>query len=316
VNAAIPFFNVAIQGPRSFARAYRRNPAAATAIGMGLTAATLALWKENRDEDWYKDMPWREKFAYWHIKVGDQRIRIPRPIEPGMAFGVIPEATFDSMYREDPETVKQALDHAFDTLTPDYLPVVLEEAKQQLANEDDYRNAPIVPRGEERLPAQEQFGSSTTNISRKLGEWMGVSPRRLDHIVNGIFGGVGTDVARTLGGVVTERDRERQPSDTPIIGRLWAHDGVEGYSSQAVSDFFALRANLQERTASKANPATPREKASLRILERASRRLKRLRVRRVEERTVDGRTQALKEMRQIALETMRRVEELLELDSK
>lgn len=315
VNAAVPFFNVAIQGPRSFLRAYKRNPMAASAIGMGVTAMTLALWKQNRDEEWYKDMPWREKFAFWHIRVGDERIRIPRPFEPGLTFAVLPEATMDSMYREDPRTVKEALDHAFETLKPDFLPVVFQEAKEQFENEDEHRGSPIVPLGEGRLPAEEQAGSSTSIAARKLGQLMGWSPRRIDHAINGIFGGVGTDLARA-GGVVQDRGRDRQLSDTPVLGRLFAHDGAEGYSSQAVQDFFALRKNLQERGASQANPASPREKAALRILERASRKLKRLRVKRVDEKGRAGRNEGLRQMRETALQAMERAQDLLAQDTK
>ena len=310
VNAAVPFFNVAIQGPRVFAKAAKRNPVYATFMGAGVTAMTLALWKQNRDKDWWKDLPWREKFSYWHIEADGQRVRIPRPFEPGILFAVLPEATMDSMYREDPETVKKAIDHAYEQLVPDWAPVLLQEGMEQLANEDSYRDSPIVPAGAQRLPAAEQYGTSSSVLATKLGEIMGWSAYRIDHAVNGIFGGVGSDAARAFG-VVQKREHDFQPSDIPVLGRLFAHDGADGYASQAVQDFFDLRSNLQERTASKKNPATPQERLALRILERSARRLKTLREQRVDERTVDGRTRVLRQMRQAAQEAMRRAQEVL-----
>lgn len=311
VNAAVPFFNVAIQGPRAFLRAYRRNPIAATMIGLGVTSLTLALWNENKDEEWWKDLPWAEKFGFWHIKVGDQRVKIPRPFEIADVFATLPEASMDSMYRKDPRTVKEALGSSFENLRPDILPVLGQLGAEQLANRDFFRRAPIVPRAEQGMPAEEQFGSSTTIAARELGQAFGWSPRRIDHAIESIFGGVGRDVARRVTGQVEESTREKQPSDLPIVGRLLAQDGVDGLTSQAVEDFFDLRAGLEERSHSEKNPATPRERAALRLADRAAKRIRILRDRRLKVRTVEGRSELHRQMRDVARETQERIEKLL-----
>lgn len=318
LNQAIPFFNVAIQGPRHFARAYKEHPLRTTLAGMTVTALTLALWNQVKDEDWWKDLPWWRKFNFWHIPIDEHtRIEIPRPFEPGILFAVMPEAIIDSMYREDPETVMQALGHSWNQIRPDLMPVIPQEVGEQLANRDWFTDRPIVPRGLEGRPDEEQHTPYTSGAAKGLGKLMGWSPLRIDHAIRGIFGGLGADVARTTTGPgLLRADRERELADLPVAGRLFPSGGIQGSQSQAVTDLFDLREELQTRAASEENPATPQERVALRLLERGAQDLRRLREKRNEAYDQATARDLHVQMREAALRSLERARAILDGPSR
>lgn len=283
LNRMIPFLNQTFQSPRAFLRAWKRNPGGTALKGfLDLTLPALYLWWKNKDEEWYTEMPAREKYLYFHIAEGDKRVRIPRPFEPGYVFTVIPEALMDAGYRKDPEGVREALDHIFTNANPfpvqptlkkgftpgvtfsaAGLPVLAAEAAEQLANVDSYFNQPIVPRGEADLSAPEQRGPYTSGVATFLGNLLGWSPRRIDHAISGVFAGVGTGGTKTIDfvrrGLKRGDQREGEPSDIPVVGTLFTRGGLEGQSSKSVDDLYDALGVARERMLSKEDPETPEE---------------------------------------------------------
>jgi GGDEF domain-containing protein len=303
-NAAVPFFNVAIQGPRRMLEAYKRDRVGFAMKALGsITAPTLALWFANKDEDWYIDMPWWEKNAYWHFGDG---IRIPRPFEVGTVFASMPEAAFDARYRKDPRALMEALAHAGEQFTPDFLPVLGREARDWLANEDSFTDAPIVPRIEEGLEEREQFGPQTTNVARELGNVLNVSPRKIDHAIRGLGGGVFGDTARAFGTTGGGGLESFNP-----LSRFRRRGGEQGASSQAVQDFFDMREELQKQVRSRLEPASPRQRAALKVLEVFARQLKKLREVRQTLKGEAAQAANLKEMRALARQAMERARKFL-----
>ena len=270
-NAGVPFFNVAIQGPRRMIEAFNRDRLGFSLKALAsITVPTLLLWDQNKDEDWYQDMPWWEKNAYWHLGEG---VRIPRPFEIGTMFASMPEAAFDADYRKNPRAVMEALAQMKEQFSPDFLPVLGREARDWLANEDSFTNTPIVPKIEEDLHEREQFGAQTTNVARAIGDALNVSPRKIDHAIRGIGGGVFEDLARVGGTVGGANDQMRLNP----LERFRRRGGKQGAASQAVQDLFDLRSDLQRDVRSRTTPASPQQRTALRVLERSSKRLKRLR---------------------------------------
>lgn len=291
VNQCVPFFNANLQGSRSFLKKLRQ---AATGEGGGrgwgwyailravvaFTLPTLYLWWKNKDEDWYQDMPDREKFMYYHIRVSDKVIfRIPRAFEWGNLFSVVPEAVIDSWYRKDPEGVKGALGHILETSTPPITPVIVRNAKEQWQNRIAFFDMPIVPRGEEDLPPGEQRGPYTTKIAAWLGEKFPntISPRRVDALAQGIGGGVAKDVMELAGRISPKAEREREASDIPVLGTAFRRGGEAGVGSKAIDKFYDEYNEALQRSNSKVLRQTPADRERLRLLQNARDALKLLR---------------------------------------
>lgn len=257
LNQAVPFYNPSIQGTRSFLRAFKENPARATLVGLtAVTVPTLTLWWQNRDKDWYRNLPWREKYLYWNVQDGDNVWQIPRAFEWGNAFAVIPEALLDSWFEQDPEGATQALKHILATSNPADLPVPLKIAKEQWQNRIDFFDRPIVPRGQTDLPPGEQVGPYTSKLATWLGEAFpeSLSPRRIDAGIRSYFGGAVPDLLDALGLGATSKDREFEPSDVPVLGRLFRRGGTDTAASQALADYWDEYQRYSALSRSKQNP--------------------------------------------------------------
>lgn len=111
----------------------------------------------------------------------------------------------------DPDGIRRAVSHFFEA----YLPVSIEGRNlaeraesvvsslnpalraplEMIFNRDTFRHRPIVPERLERLPAREQFRSTTPEFWKTLGQTIGVSPIRLQQLANTLSAGLITQFA-------------------------------------------------------------------------------------------------------------------------
>lgn len=259
-NQMIPFLNASIQGLRAHINAAEHHPGRFFFRGLGLAALTLAMWWRYKDDDWYTELTARERFGFWHFQLGDEIVRIPRAFEVGALFAALPEAMADGWYRQDPDRAKEWFAHMFEVSTPPYLPVPAREAAEQLANRDFYTEAPIVPQGEQMRPPEEQYGEYTSKLAVFLGDVFEVSPRRIDHAIRGVFGGLGPDVIEGLGLGPDLDERESEPSDLPVVGRLFMRGGTAPTRPQSVEDLWDTLDLYQRRQHSTRVEETPQQR--------------------------------------------------------
>jgi hypothetical protein len=282
INQAVPFFNASLQGTRSFLRTMRERPGRSVLWGLSaLTVPSLLAWWQNKDKEWYKQLPWRERYLYDNIDDGKGNVwQIPRSFEWGNLFQVAPEAILDSWYRKDARGAQEALKYIFDTTNPADWPVPLKVAKEQWQNRIDFFQRPIVPRNQVDLPPGDQRGPYTT----KLAQWIGdafpntLSPRRIDAAVRGYFGGAVPDLVEALGLGSTGNARDRELADVPVLGRLFRHGGESSAANQAIADFYddytALKARAEAESQynaghldKMASPLTPAEFGYWKVLD-------------------------------------------------
>jgi hypothetical protein len=65
----------------------------------------------------------------------------------------------------------------------------------------------------------------------------GMSPLRIDHAINGTFGGAGTDFVQ-LFGKPEEINRERELVDLPVLGTLFVRGGQSTMNSVSVDNLY------------------------------------------------------------------------------
>lgn len=235
LNQLIPFFNPAVQGLSRMGRTMYEHPlrSGMRAIA-GLTAPTLALWWINKDEEWYKELPTWQKYAFWNFKIGDTMIRIPRPFEWGYLFAGIPEGVVNSVYQSDPKYFKDAAYEAVTNIPPSMIPGLVKPAIEVYFNWDIFRERPIVSRGLEGLMPAQQYQSYTSDVAKKVGEVLNVSPLSIDHLLSGYTGGLATDILNAF------PKEYKEKSDWPIIGRLFTRQSTIGFGGQSVQDFYDI----------------------------------------------------------------------------
>lgn len=283
VNLSVPFYNATIQGHRSFLRALKANPAKAIMTGASIAMVpTLLNWWRNKDEDWYTNMPWRERYLYWNVGVGNHVMQIPKTQDWGNLFSVLPEAMMDALYRQNPEAAKAAMGHLIETANPADLPVLLKVGYEQARNRNSFFETPIVPRGQVDLPPGEQVGPYTTGTAKMLGNMAPetISPRRVDAAVRGIGGGAAIDALRTVdkvAGTAATNERQAEPSDMAIFGRAFRYGGKFNEQSKPISEFWEDYTRLRAFSVSKERKLQGKDAAYWEQLKAAHERIKHLR---------------------------------------
>lgn len=312
INRLVPFFNAAIQGARVPLRRLEEDPSRVLLRGLAnLTIPTLAIWWLTKDEEWYKELPYVEKFMNWHIPIefGGEKavVRLPRGFEVGQVFAALPEALANAWMQENPQEAGEWFANFARVSSPPVLPPLVAEAREQYANWDYFWERPIVGRGLEGKPEKEQFNEYTSRVAVTLGRLFDESPQRIDHAIGGIFGGVGMDVVN-LSHTGTATDKlEKELSDTPILGRFFLRGGQAPANPKSVNELYALLEKRQRASRSEETPETEAQRQQRLLLNDATQAESVLAAIRKHEPSYEKRQQLSKEMADIAQDALRRV---------
>jgi len=283
VNQIYAFWNANMQGLSKTARLFKERPRYMAAKSFGVvTLPAMANWWMNKDNPDWQRLSAREKMMFMYISTELGPIRIPYPAGPfGTLFAGVPILAADSAYRRDPETFKQMFGETFEQLTPlpvtepvETLPSTFRPGVQAYFNYDAFRNRDIVPQSLERYrtPAN-QASQYTTDTARQVGQILGVSPMKVDFLLNGYSGGLWYDLSQAADSV--DGFNEDEPvwgSKTPFFGRAFKHP----YPSDFIHRLYRERdEQMQIRGDWKAGVG-PRP--SKRHIDNVNRALKRIRV--------------------------------------
>lgn len=215
VDKVFPYFNAAMQGMDKTVRTYLDDPAKALVKSiMAITLPTLALYAINRDDPKYQRLSNRTKDAYLMIPKGDGTfIKIAKPQEQGTIFSDIPERLMRLLAEEDPAAFRDFADRLRTTMLPPGIQgamkgggitdrllgavgdTILGPVADVAANET-FSGAPIVPGNLERLSPGLQADAKTTDIARWIGEQtygtpFEQSPKKLDYLARQYSGFLG-----------------------------------------------------------------------------------------------------------------------------
>jgi hypothetical protein len=173
---------------------------------------------------------------FWLVPTGGgDFMYLPKPFELGIVFSSIPERFLDWVYqtqvRGDAFPAESAWASATElgsSLIESELPLTdaFKPIYEQTRNFDAFRNRPIVT-GEAYASAKtvpsEQFDASTSEVSKRIGEALNVSPQRLDHLV-AAYGGSAGRLGLELGDRLLGRpsDRVSAGANVPLVGSLVA----------------------------------------------------------------------------------------------
>ena len=191
-NRVIAFFNANVQGMDKMARSFKNNPGRTILRSLlYITLPSIILYLLNRDDERYQELPQWEKDLFWIILTPKHVFRIPKPFELGVIFGTLAERVLDYIYTEDPAAFKGYLNTVKESGLPDILPTAFTGWIEAFyANKSFFTGRPIVPVGEERLPAEHQYGNYTSETAKLIGRLLKISPRKADHIAYSYGGGL------------------------------------------------------------------------------------------------------------------------------
>jgi hypothetical protein len=275
INECTLFYNAGIQSADKFARTLGIWEAApwaksgsrsktllrtAAKAAIFLTAAAVANYLRNRDDDWWKKLPPHEKWGYIHIKgpEGTRIARIPLPFEPGFVFGALPVAMLEES--RAPGAFMEALKLAFAQVSPLELGSIHGLFRNlsalapvaDIAFNKDWKDSSIVPETTARYRvAADQFKPDTTWLAKQIGKRIpgGFSPAKIDHLIDGYTGGL---YRRVMWGIENAVDPSAVGADgdfstLPLLGTLFLRPGT----SRATNDFYDRLDDLRKRKGSR-----------------------------------------------------------------
>jgi hypothetical protein len=264
ITASVPFLNARIQGldklyqagmGRSGVYPERKKNilrfVGRAGLMVGLTGLYYAMVSD--DELYENENPEvRDNYYIIPIKKADLANRepgfafkIPIPFEVGILFKTIPERIMDAYYKDAPsKDLKDSLFRATtSTLAINPIPQVVLPIFETVANYDTFTGRSIIPQYMlDRDPiAQSRFG--TNELARRLGEATGISPLKLDHLMNGYLGSLGTYTLDAVDSVLRDNDRaypERKWFEYPFVRRFFSTAMRPGLQEQ----FYELDARV------------------------------------------------------------------------
>ena len=240
VSALVPFFNARVQGLDVLYRAGTGRLASASAKtqqklfarrAMYIMGMSIAYWMLARDTDEWKRASKETRDNNWIIG----SVKVPIPFEIGTIFKVLPERILEYTFGND--TGADLADSAFRNIasTLKMVPVpqaVLPLVEAYWLDYSFFTGNGVVGRGMEKLDPQFQLREGTSLVAKKMGDITGMSPVKIDHVLQGYTGAMGMYAASAISAMIRTEDDGAKASmsleQTPILKRFFASDKAGG----------------------------------------------------------------------------------------
>lgn len=171
------------------------NSARFFSIAAKIGVASTLLHAVNSSNEKYKSLTDQEKDLAWHVFVGDHHFRIPKPFEIGSILSSVPEKLYDGLTGND-TNMAQALQHVLRLVGGEFsmeLPALIKPAYEVMANKKGTTGMPIETQGDLNKEPAYRYNEEYTPVTlRDIGKAFNVSPKVLEHLVNGYFGTAGS----------------------------------------------------------------------------------------------------------------------------
>lgn len=217
LTAVVPFLNARMQGLYRLGRAAKEDPKRLGYVVGAVSLASIALMLAYEDdEDWKAREDW-DRDAFWWFKVGDTAFRIPKPFEIG-AMGTIAERSVELLINDEmtgERFGKRMKEMVFDTFAMNPVPQAFKPMLELYANRDSFTGRQIETLGMERLSKSERASPNTSHFARFIGaagDYTGVSPVQVDHMVRAYFGWLGVQATTAVDVIASPLSDEVKPA--------------------------------------------------------------------------------------------------------
>ena len=277
ITAAIPFLNARVQGLDVLWRSSTGRYSAVEKLGdnqtlkdvqrkiqtnmltnaFTLIGITLAYYLMYHDDEEYKNLKREVRDDNWVLPIfKDYAVKIPIPFEVGLLFKVIPERVFDMTLGDDRFTKKSANEAKESIIRgaqtslniPFFQPgggfQILKPISEAINNKNTFTGTEIVPYYQQKKEPGLQSRPTTNYLIKSIGEFLNISPSKVEHVVRGYTGSLGAHVLNVVD--MTARRVTGEPilpsnvslNKIPFFNRLLTDiDKSGGYQQQ----FYELR---------------------------------------------------------------------------
>jgi hypothetical protein len=264
---SIPFFSAAITSLDTLYRTatgYGLNPAEKKiaqdlfkkrAAMMVVFSAAYAMIMQD-DED-YKKLPDNVKDDNWLLPspIGSAGafIKIPIPFEVGFLFKTIPEGAI--RYMADTSTGKEVLGSYFRSLRRSLpgeavlIPQAFKPALESVFNYSLFTGRAIEGMSDQGLPVEMRgpnAGEFAKSLSRLGLSEIGLSPAKIDHLIQGYFAELGSFSTGMASSAITQATGKEAPAKNLENQGFFKAFLTDPNTSKAATDFYDLIKNSQE----------------------------------------------------------------------
>jgi hypothetical protein len=248
VNRYIAFFNASVQGLDKLGREATARPGAMAFRAAIIAAISAMLFMANKDDEKYKETPQYLRDLFWILPVGNSIVRIPKPFEFGVIFGTGTERFLRWQIQNDKKAFDGFAKQVFTAFTPDFIFTALQPMIEVMTNYSMFRDRPIVPQSEQQRPSKLQYGPGTSEVAKLVGGLIDVSPRKIDHLLNGYFATAGRQVRDVVDTAITIGEKNKPPERyateiTPIISAFMV---TPFGSPESIQKLYKRQDELQE----------------------------------------------------------------------
>ena len=258
LSAIIPFFNARIQGLDLLYRAGTGRIASEYAVqqqkkfllrSLFILASTGVYWTLVRDTDEWKNASEEERDNYWLLP-GVGNLKIPIPFEIGVMFKVLPERILETYFGDDSsKDLRDAMRRQImGTLGFNPIPQAVLPLAEVYMNHSVFLGREIVGLGMKDLTPEAQYTESTSLVAKEAGSLLGISPMKLDYILRGYTGNIGTYFATMTDSVIRQEDDPQKATwrldQIPVLKRFLTSDKGSG----AIQEYYELRDEVRELT--------------------------------------------------------------------
>lgn len=273
------YFNASIQslyhlyetfGLSGKGQAKQKAPAFAKAlatnfIGAALVWATLYLMSQILDDDddpfeAYQNLSTYNKNAYWCFYIGNGEFwRIAKPKDM-TTLGTLVNSWLELEVLDNPSAFYDVWSYLTDTFLPaSPSDIVVAGTWVDLAKNETFTGAPIVPTAYQNLVPELQYNERTSSLAVWLGSALNLSPMQIDYVLDDTTGWVGDTIINFSRFV--EESKERPPLDTAFAFARAALDTDEKmrpnsavtdsvYSTDIISLFYDTKDKYDKGSAS------------------------------------------------------------------
>lgn len=165
---------------------------------LGVMIPTIMLYLHNRDDEAYQEEPAHKRLKNWYIPIGQhpngktKYFTIPRPYDAGHLFGSLPEILVEKMIfdSDDDRAVYDFWWVMGNMFSLDPTPSVLLGLNDIYRNKD-WRGAPVINAQYQGVEDVDQFDARTSETFYKLGQAVGWSPMKMEHMFKSSTGYLG-----------------------------------------------------------------------------------------------------------------------------
>jgi hypothetical protein len=212
--------------------------------------ASFAYAMLMQDDEEYQKQPNYVKDNNWLIKnpTGDGFLKVAVPYEVGFLFKVVPEVAVRYAYGQDTgkEMIKAYKDGLLHNLPTGGVPVpqAIKPVLETIVNYSFFTGNPVESIGESRLPV-EMRGRNASETAKFLSGaglgFVGLSPSKIDNLVQGYFAEAGTFfinwLPETVMGFVSDKQAAKNLEKQPFFKAFMTDPNAD----KAVANFYDIQ---------------------------------------------------------------------------